>query len=213
MHNIDRTLLEFDPESEYYESAEGEEEYAAETIGVFNEDEENELAAELLAVTKEDELDQFLGGLIRRAGKAIGGFVRSPTGQQLGGILKGAAKQALPILGSAVGGHFGGAKGAQFGSRVATAAGNLFGLETEGLSAEDREYEVARRFVRFAGAAVQNATAASGQPAQTPQQAVAAAAQQHAPGLLSRGVAGVQKGSERTGRWIRRGSRIVLMGV
>ena len=36
-------------------------------------------------------------------------------GQALGGILKRAGKQALPIVGRAIGGHLGGASGADMG--------------------------------------------------------------------------------------------------
>ena len=97
-----------------------------------------ELAAELLGVANEQELDRFLGSLIQKAGRAVGQFVKSPTGQALGGILKGAAKQALPVVGSALGGYLGGEKGAQMGGQLASAAGRVFGLELEGLSPEDR---------------------------------------------------------------------------
>jgi hypothetical protein len=70
----------------------------------FSEAEEMELASDLLGITREAELDHFLGGLIKGAGQAVGKFVRSPTGQALGGVLTGAAKQALPTIGSAIGG-------------------------------------------------------------------------------------------------------------
>ena len=58
-----------------------------------------ELAAELLEVSNEQELEQFLGDFIKKAGKAIGGFVKSPIGQAIGGVLKSAANVALPIAG------------------------------------------------------------------------------------------------------------------
>jgi len=216
MHNLDRNLLEYEPEEEYYEAVAGEEEYTSETGGVFNEEEENEWAAELLAVSNEEELDQFLGGLIRGAGKAIGSFVRSPTGQALGGVLKGAAKKALPSIGSAVGGYFGGSTGSQIGGQLASAAGRIFGLEAEGLSPEDRDFEFARRFVRLAGSAVRNAASSDGEPEVVAAEAVAAAAQQHAPGLIASGGQSAptsRPGARQSGRWIRRGSRIVLMGA
>ena len=40
---------------------------------------------------------------------------------------------------------------------MASSLGGAFGLELEGLSAEDQEFEVARRFVEFAGEAATNA--------------------------------------------------------
>ena len=39
-----------------------------------------ELAAELLGVASEAELDRFLGDLIKKAGRAVGQFVKSPVG-------------------------------------------------------------------------------------------------------------------------------------
>jgi hypothetical protein len=114
---------------------------------------ELELASELLEVTNEQELDHFLGGLISKVGKGIGSFVHSPIGQALGGVLKDAAKKALPIAGSALGSVVGGPVGGMIGGKLASAAGNMFGLELEGLSPEDREFEEARGFVRLASEA------------------------------------------------------------
>jgi hypothetical protein len=191
---------------------------------VFNEAETMELAAELLGVSNEAELDRFLGGLIKKAGQAVGRFVKSPVGQQLGGILKGAAKQALPMVGSAVGGYFGGEKGAQIGGQVASTAGRIFGLELEGLSQEDQEYEAAKSFVQFAGEAVKKAATAppTANPQAVARAAATAAARQLAPGLVAGTGAGTAAaagkpcptcGGRPTGRWIRRGTKIVLLGV
>jgi hypothetical protein len=180
----------------------------------FNEVEEMELAAGLLEITDEAELDQFLGNLIKRAGQAAGQFIRSPTGQALGGILKGAARKALPIAGRAIGTYLGGPAGGAVGGRLASTAGRLFGLELEGLSPEDQEYEVARRFVRFAGAAGKRAAVAppTVPPAKAAKAAAVAAARRHAPGLL-RGAAGAIEGvvgPGRSGRWTRRGRQIII---
>jgi hypothetical protein len=176
-------------EGEQLESGEGTFGEQPAMEGTFHESEELELAAELLEVSNEAELDRFLGNLISKAGRAIGGFVRSPVGQALGGILKGAARQALPIAGAALGTALGGPAGGAIGGKLASAAGNLFGLELEGLSGEDQEFEVARRFVRFANAAASRAAAAP--PGTSPQQAartaVIAAARRFAPGLLRGG--------------------------
>ena len=133
-------------------------------------------------VTDEQELDQFLGKLISKVSRTAGSIIRSPAGKALGGILKGAAKKALPIAGPAVGTYFGGPAGGAIGGKLASAAGRIFGLELEGMSGEDQEFEVARRFVRLAASAAQKAAAA--------RSAVAAAARRHAPGLLSPSVGG-----------------------
>jgi len=171
----------------YGEGSYGEQEAEA----VFNETQEMELAAELLGLSNEQELEQFLGNLIRSAGRAVGGFIKSPVGQALGGVLKGAARQALPIVGGALGGAIGGSTGANIGRTLATKAGQIFGLELEGLSGEDQEFEVARRYVRFAGAAAGRAARAPLQtsPRGAARSAAIAAARRHAPGLL-RGGAG-----------------------
>jgi hypothetical protein len=230
MHDIDRIRLETQSETgmfeagpfeaEQFEFAQAETPYG-ETGEVFGETEQMELASELLEITSEAELDRFLGDLIGRAGQAIGKFVKSPEGQAIGGILKGAAKQVLPAIGSAVGGYFGGATGAKFGGDAASAASRAFGLELEGLSSEDREFEVARRYVSFAGEAVKNlASAPSGlDPRTAANAAAAAAAQTHAPGLLSPRQAGVEPQTyspfptAHSGRWMRRGNKIILYGI
>ena len=232
MHDIDRVRLETHAnhemslsgpfETESFQFGEAEAPWQGESEGVFSETEEMELASEMLGITSEAELDRFLGGLIRRAGQAVGSFVRSPTGQALGGILKGAARQALPTIGSALGGYLGGSTGAQLGGQAASAAGRLFGLELEGLSHEDQEFETARGYVRFAGQAVKNAALAptSQDPRRAANAAAVTAAQTYAPGLLKAPsvtppAASTSPGLPMgyTGRWIRRGNKIVLYGI
>ena len=153
---------------------------------------EIELASELLELAGEDELEQFLGDLVQRAAGAVGGFVRSPTGQQLTGILRSAAKQALPVVGGAIGDYVSPGAGGQWGRKIATAAGDLMGLELEGLSPQEQELEVARRVVRLASAAGQHAARAqhAAPPRVVAQRAAATAARRHAPGLLRPGRTG-----------------------
>lgn len=233
MHDIDRTQLESTHELENYQQEQyeygelgeyGEAEWSGES-GTFNEAETMELAAELLEVSNEAELDRFLGNLIKRVGQAAGQFIKSPVGQQLGGLLKGAAKQALPMVGSAIGGYFGGSGGAKIGSQVASTAGRIFGLELEGLSHEDQEYEAAKSFVQFAGTAAKNAALSpqTTNPKTIAQSAVVAAARQFAPGLVSGAPSVVPGASSSTcsscgrgamsGRWMRRGNKIILFGA
>ncbi len=220
MHDIDRTQLEFDPEMENFEFQQSEWAGEGDGEGVFSEADELELAAELLEVNNEQELDQFLGNLIRKAGRAIGKVVRSPIGQAIGGVLKGVAKKALPLAGTALGAFVGGPLGAQIGSGLASAAGGALGLESEAWNQEDREFEGARQFVRIAGDAVRSAAATGGDPRSAAQAAVAQAAQAMAPGLMQPGASagmsaygGAGVGGGRSGRWMRRGNRIVLFGV
>jgi hypothetical protein len=130
----------------------------------------------------------------------------------LGKVIKRVAKKALPIAGGALGTFIGGPAGGAIGSKLAGAAGKIFGLELEGLSPEDQEFEVARRVVRLAGTAAKKAAGAL--PTANPA-AVAKAAKAHAPGLVkpARPMMRPFMGGGRSGRWIRRGRRIVLMGV
>jgi uncharacterized protein (DUF697 family) len=232
----------------------GEAEFGGNGEAAFNEMQEMELAAELLEVTNEQELNQFLGSLIKRVGRAAGQFVRGPVGQALGGVLRQAARTALPIAGAALGNLIAPGVGGAIGGKLAGAAGKAFGLELEGMSNEDREFEVARRYVRFAGASARNALRVPPRvpPHQAARVAATAAARRYAPGLLRApwlvggpnvGIAGngydngqqngggygddgaagpgyeppengvAYGGSSRSGRWFRRGRRIIIVGI
>jgi len=72
------------------------------------------------------------------------------------------------------------------------AAAQIFGLELEGLSPEDKEFELTRSFVRLAADAVRHAAAAALPPSVPPQaiasRAATEAARHWAPGLLGAGV-------------------------
>jgi len=182
----------------------------------LSEMEEMELASELLEVTSEHELEQFLSDVFNTIGQATGNFLRSDTGQALGGILKdslsSAAKQALPVVGRAIGDVAGGY--GDIGAQAGSAVGSLLGLELEGLSGEDREFETARQLVRFAGSAAGQAAAASPTvpPAAAAKMATRRAAQIYAPGLLPRLQGRSTRLWPRGGRWVRRGRTIVLFG-
>ena len=222
MHDIDRNQLEFESYADEFEAPNP---YAFQRENaVFDEAEEMELAAELLAVGDEAELDQFLGDLIGKAGQAIGKAVKGPIGRKLGGFLKGAVKKVLPaaagVLGTVVGGPIGG----MAAGKLASAAGDMFGLELEGLSPEDQEFEAARHFVRFAGEAARQAghIAQADDPQAAARNAVMSAAKKHAPGLLrpvARSLQSEVGASARgnpagqSGRWVRQGQKILLLGV
>jgi hypothetical protein len=223
MHDIDRTQLEYSQEMPGFQSEQfeyGETEWSGEMLGesVLSEAQEIQLAGELLEVTNEAELDRFLGDFIKKVGSVAGQVIRSPIGQAVGGVLKGVAKKALPLAGGAIGGYFGGPLGAKIGSGLASAAGSALGLEAEQLEQEDREFEGARQFVRVAADTVKSAAAASpnADPRAVAQAAAIAAARKFAPALVGQaanGAAGPAPGVARSGRWLRRGSKIVLYGV
>ena len=187
-------------------------EYTGEDTGeVFSEQELMELAAELLEVNDENELDQFLGKLIKRVGRGIGKFVKSPIGKAIGGVLKGVAKKALPLAGGALGGLVGGPLGAKIGSGLASAAGSALGLENYEMSEEDEQFEGAKQFVKMAGATVKNTLAAGGTNAAAAAQAAAqGAARQFAPGIFG---GGGGAGGGKGGRWVRRGRHILVLNA
>ena len=217
MNPFQQQAYEFSPETEALEAEQfewsGETGWGAETewggeTGVFSEAEAMELASELLEVTNEEELDLFLGDLIKKAGSALGKVVKSPIGQAVGGLLKAAAKKALPLAGTALGGVFGGPLGAQIGNGLASAAGSALGLEAEagGMAAA---IEGAKKFVQAGGGAVKTAlqAAPATAPAAAAQAAVTGAIKKHLPELL----AGGRARPARSGRWVRQGRNIIIM--
>jgi uncharacterized protein (DUF697 family) len=220
MHDLDRTLQEYESEYDPPESdtSEMESEGDFEEGHVFDELEEMELAAELLGAQDDQELEQFLGSLIKKASRKLRKVVSGPVGKALGGVLRKVARKALPMAGAALGNLVVPGLGGAFGSKLGTMAGKMFGLELEGLSPEDQEFEVARRIVRLGGEATRQATnrSSTGHPVQVAKDAVVNAAQRHAPGLTgglaTEGWPTSGDGHRRSGRWVRRGRQIVLLG-
>lgn len=226
MHDLDRTDDRPYLESEsFFDSASEAEresfEFQSEQRGAFDEAEVSELAAELLGVVSDREFNDFLSGLMKKAGRAVGHTVTSTIGQPLGSALKSAAKAALPVAGSMIGNVLapgvGGAIGGAIGSRLASAASSKFGLEAEGMTLEDRQYEAAKQFVRFGGDATQKALAMTRQGHPAPAAAKAAvkqAAERFVPGLVgaprppAAGPARAQLPTK--GTWARHGNRIIL---
>jgi hypothetical protein len=221
MHDLDRTQLElgetleeFDAgEFDQEDSFEFESEYDSESV--FDQSMEMELAAELVAVTSDQELDQFLGKLIKSAGRAVGKIVRTPQFKAIGGLLKGVAKKALPLAGTAIGTYFGGPLGAKIGGGLGRLGASLIHeIEMEGIPMEEREFEVARRIVRLGGKAVQHLANAPStvHPVAAAQKALAQAAKAVIP-TASHLMAGRTHGHARTGRWVRSGRNIVVLGA
>ena len=110
MHDIDRTHLRYAQEMGNYP--------LGSEAPALSEAEQMQLAAELMEVRSEEEFENFLDDLIGGIAKAAGGFLNSPTGKALGGLLKGAAKKLLPVAGTAIGGYFGGPVGASLGGNI-----------------------------------------------------------------------------------------------
>jgi len=220
MHDIDRTQVDFAQQAAPFQ-------HRGPVFhplgGSLSEQEEIELAHELLNVNNEQELEQFLGDFLSKAVSTVGNIVRSPIGQAVGGVLKGVAQKALPLAGGALGGFIGGPLGAQIGSGLANAAGHALGLEMEFQGGGELEFEGARQFVKLAADTARDAVAAAQSgvdPHKAAQSAAVAAAQRHAPGLLSAGVGAIptagglpQEAAGQSGHWRRHGRHIVLYGI
>ena len=192
-----------------------------ETGSPFSEVEEAELAQELLGLSSEAEMDQFIGKLFKKAWRGAQGIAKKVgVAGPLGGILKGVAKKLLPIAAGAAGTFFGGPAGAAIGSKIGSAVGNALEAEFEG-SPEDREFEAAKTFVQVAGSAAQQAANASPSipPIQAAKSAVINASKESVKRMRRRrngasNYSGTSYGAgRRTGRWVRRGNRIILFGV
>jgi hypothetical protein len=168
---------------------------------VLDEADEMELASELLEVQDEAELDQFIGKWFRKASPFVGKFLRSSAGRALGGKLKSFLRSNLGNLtGLAAQGlnavvPGAGILAAPLAQRAGNALGNALGLEFEGLSNEDQEFEMARAVIRRGGQAMkQAANLSAGTSMRAPIQG-----------------GSIQGGKVRWVRMIRRGNRITLI--
>lgn len=246
MHDFDRAnisaygrsdqMTEFEENNEYELDFSPASTRAAAPSSGFSEALEMEMATELLGISSEAELEQFLGGLFKKvvsAGKnAIKNaqrFVNSPTGQGLIALGKRAIQTALPIAAKAAGpalAPYMGPAGPIAADVSASLASSALGMELEGLSPEDQEFEVAKQLVRFLGDAAQKAAAiaSDADPAGAARTAMIEAAKIHAPGLLrpvngrpnapaARNGGNRPAAVNRQGTWHYENGRIVLNGL
>ena len=203
----------------------------------LSEDEEMEAASDLLGVTNEHDLANVLGGILKKAVGRNGSFLKKGAGRRIKGALKSVARHTLPNVKRALDAAEGLGSASSIAHdalRTARNAGRLFGLEHEGATPEDQDFEAARRVARLASAAGAHAAHASRTPATGPQVARSAmvkAARQHAPGLLASHGAHQRVPEMHSpahparsphhgppivtpgGRWIRKGHDIVLLGA
>lgn len=227
---------EYNESGEYNEIANGE---ILHNEGSFNEITEMQLASEMLNIQSEDELDRFLGKLFKKAAGAVSNFAKSGAGKALGGMLKTVAKTALPMAGSALGSALLPGIGTAIGGQLGSAASNLFEVQLEGLSAEDREFQTARAFVRFAGNAARRASRnRGGNSYNNARKSFYSSARKYAPGLISSSMSSNYSNSsgggggsdigdtgdtgdyyddgtdtQETGSWRRIGNRLVIEGL
>jgi len=148
---------------------------------------QNELAAaaELLEVASETELRDFLCSLIGQQATSV----RAALAQGL----QQAARIALPLPPGPIKSPLIDALSRSSDEAMQRCA-RIFGLELEGLSPEDEEFELSRRFVRYAIGAAREAAGSLPRAGPLPPTAVrdavltalARAARHDAPGLLAR---------------------------
>ena len=241
---IQELSQEFSPEMEYEYQGEMqgnlEMELTNELLTVTNEQELNQFVGNLMGkVAKaasgfiQSPTGQSVGRFLVNFGKNTLPQVAANLGGQAGGALGARAGQAFTnrfgsgVLGQAVSGGLkqGGAYlGKQGGAWLGSKAGNLlasqaqrvFNLEFEGLSPEDREYEIARSYVRFASEVARRASAAARRNPRIPlanlsRQILPQVAQLYAPGLMGGGAGAASiVGLRRKGTWERRGKTIIL---
>jgi hypothetical protein len=170
-----------------------------------------ERAAELLDVINEAELEGLLGRLVAETARNAGGRLPADTGRHLVAVLRRTAERTLPTLATALGDQPEPTGGA--GPSAAETAARVYGLELEGMSAEDRDFEIARQFLRFAEATTARAATA---PAQAPAAAVVDAAVGGAGRAFAPGLVPPQRSSAavpQPGPWARRRADVGRVGV
>jgi hypothetical protein len=200
---MDKRLLDYRPEMEFLDTP-----GTPAAAGGVCADElaELELSAQLLEVAGAGQLERFVGELIARAGAPGRAAAATPAGRALAAALAEAARRVLPIRHGAADGAVAPPLG-RAGGDLKSRAARIFGIELEGMSPEDKEFEVAQRVVRFACDAARGALGGGGATSEAAAQAALwRAARRHAPGLL-------RCAAPARGHWRREGGRIVLLDV
>lgn len=211
MHDIDGTLLrgaqsewETDNESEWEaENAwETQDEFEFEVADEFEAgmDAEEALANELLELDSEAEMEQFLGGLIRQAAKRA-----VPLAKQAGRFLFNTAKPHLKRAWTGIGNDLVN-KGADTARGwVDQSANRLFGELPSG-SKNRTSLNVARRVVQAAqSTGKQMARLPPSAPPSAVKAVVTQACQRYFPPITG-GMAG------KRGTWVRKGNKVILFG-
>ena len=158
------------------------------------------LAAHLLEVRAPAQFDAFLARQL--AGTAAGRQVRgTPLEWPLRQLLGQAMAPLLPLHGGSA--HM-----------LKQRAARIFGMELEGLSPEDKEFELARHVVHLIDTVntelAQQAMAADADPRARVATALRQAARALAPGLLKH-AAQAPRAMPGSGRWRREGGHIVVL--
>lgn len=186
---MNRRLLDYLPEMEFLDEAESEAPHGQAATMAYS--------ADLLGLADTAQLEGFLAKLVRSIAAANRLSLDAALSKALVASLKGAVLTIMPI-------H----SGANGGVDLKSKAARIFGMELEGLSPEDKEYEVAQQFIRLATDTIHHAAAAanSAAPTAVATAALRQAARQYAPGLLQK----ESQAAPASGRWRREGRRIIL---
>jgi hypothetical protein len=234
MHDLDRTLRTYEQELDMELDME-----TYDQEGPFSESEEMELAAELLSLNGEEELEQFLGNMFKKIGR---GFktVFKPLGKILKPLAKTLLPIAGKVAGGFFGGPVGGMLGGKLGSMASNLFEmEMEGMDPgqQEMEVARRVVRLAGAAAQKAAAAPNSAP-----PLEAAKAAVASAARQHAPGLLrgrfgqrltGGGAPGNRRGNRgnlvpisgragepspcqckrRSGAWIRRNGKLVILGA
>ena len=155
---------------------------------------------------------KYGGQALGAAGGKLGGVISDKLG---GGFLGNTIATGLQKGGQWVGQQGGQWAGSKVGGLLSDKAQQIFNLEFENMSHEDREFEVARSYVRFATDLTRRADNAVSRNPNIPlsslaSQVIPQSAAQFAPGLLASKGGAAKSGG---GNWVRRGNSIVIYGV
>ena len=137
-------LLEFNPEAESLEQESFEASGLATDAeaSVLDESQEMEFASGLLEIAHEQGIGRYIDQLITSVAQSCHKPISSLARRELGRLLREPAGRALPALHPQ--------RSLQAG---VSSAARVFGLELEGLSNEDRDFETAKGFIRLAESA------------------------------------------------------------
>lgn len=196
-----------------------------------DEDEELALATELLDLESDEELNEFLGSIFKRVAKKVKSVAKKIRGRRgrsrkkrlrwrrfgrgmkkLYGMHRKVSKIAIPIVGRILGAKYGGPMGARLGG----AAGDMIaknGLFLEGMSPEDQQLEIARRYVRASKDAAQQILTAD--PRLSDRTIIKSAikrSRRHFPNQWQKRP-WLGKQLRRNGQWYRKGRKIILTGI
>jgi hypothetical protein len=187
---MNRLLLGYSPEFDLFEDEASAATSSARGASVLEPD-RSEAATVLLESAERSALPTVLARLLRNAARATGRTIEMNVEGELVRLLQHAAHIALPRTGIV-------------SSDGAARASRFFGIELEGLSPEDQEFETARRFIQLIEAAAGHAAAGSPRlpPTVAAWLAASRAAKRFAPGWSAAqrtppGVAGHQHRSAR----------------